>query len=321
MSFDTVIPRRDALKGLAAASLVNPFTAAQAATPVVGDGAKPFSIHIFSKCLQFLNWTELAAVTADLGLDGVDLTVRPDGHVEPGRVKEDLPKAVEALRKRGIQCPMMTTKITKASDAETRTLLETAGKQGIRYYRMDWLSYPNDQSIPAAMKQFERQLADLAKLNQQLNVIGAYQNHDGTRFGSAIWDVAQVLSTVNSPAMGSQYDIRHAMVEGGNSWPLGLRLIQPHIRILAIKDFVWEKVNGQWKVINVPLGQGMVDFPAFFKLVKQYNLQVPLSFHVEHPLGGAQEGHRTISIPREEVYKAISKDLVVLRGYLKEAGL
>ncbi|GAA4414104.1 sugar phosphate isomerase/epimerase [Nibrella viscosa] len=321
MSLNCVIPRREALKGLAAASLINPLTATQSATAAAGDVVKPFSIHIFSKCLQFLNWNELAAVAADLGLDGVDLTVRPDGHVEPARVKEDLPKAVEALRKRGIQCPMMTTKVTQASDAQSRTLLETAGRQGIRYYRTDWLSYPSDQPIPAAMKQVERQLAELAKFNQQLNLVGVYQNHAGTSFGSVVWDVAQVLNAVNSPAMGSQYDIRHAVVEGGTAWPLGLRLIQPHIRILAIKDFVWEKVNGRWKVVNVPLGQGMVDFPAFFKLVKQYNLQVPLSFHVEHPIGGAEEGHRTISIPRDSVYKAISKDLVVLRGYLKEAGL
>lgn len=321
MPLDSVIPRRDVLKGLAAASLINPFTAAQGATTAPGEGVKPFSIHIFSKCLQFLNWSELAAVTADLGLDGVDLTVRPDGHVEPSRVREDLPKAVDALRKRDVQCPMMTTKITTAQDAETRTLLETAGRQGIRYYRTDWFSYPGDLPIPAAMKRFELQLGELAKLNQQLNMVGAYQNHSGTSFGSAIWDVAQVLSAVNSPAMGSQYDIRHAVVEGGTAWPLGLRLIQPHIRILAIKDFVWEKVNSRWKVVNVPLGQGMVDFSAFFKLVKQYKLQVPLSFHVEHPIGGAEEGHRTISIPREQVYKAISQDLAVLKGYLKEAGL
>ncbi len=39
------------------------------------------SYCFFSKHLPDLNWTDLAAATIDMGFDGIDLTVRPKGHV------------------------------------------------------------------------------------------------------------------------------------------------------------------------------------------------------------------------------------------------
>ena len=44
------------------------------------------------------DYNEMSKVVAEMGFDGVDLTVRPQGHVLPERVEADLPKAVEAIR-------------------------------------------------------------------------------------------------------------------------------------------------------------------------------------------------------------------------------
>ncbi|WP_421830289.1 sugar phosphate isomerase/epimerase family protein [Larkinella sp.] len=314
-----LLQRRDVLKGLLATSLAGSATETRAVSLQPADAA-PFSIHIFSKLLHFLDYTELAMVASDLGFDGVDLTVRPDGHVEPDRVQTDLPKAVDILKKRNLSVSTITTAITKA-DETARTLLETASEQGIRYYRTGWLAYPTDQPIQAVLTSYQKQLGELAKLNQQLNLAGAYQNHAGTNFGSATWDLATVLNEINSPGMGSQYDIRHATVEGGTSWSTGLRMIAPHIRFIAIKDVIWEKKAGKWKAESVPLGQGMVDFPAYFALLKKLNVRVPISLHLEYPLGGADQGKRAITIPREKIYQAMQTDLQTLRGMLKSAGL
>ncbi|KAA9357344.1 sugar phosphate isomerase/epimerase family protein [Larkinella humicola] len=314
-----LLQRRAMLKGLLATSLAGSAAETRAVSQAPADAA-PYSIHIFSKLLHFLDYTELATVASDLGFDGVDLTVRPDGHVEPARVQTDLPKAVDILKKRNLNVSTITTAITKV-DETARTVLETASKQGIRYYRTGWLAYPTDQPIQAVLTNYQKQLGELAKLNQQLNLAGAYQNHAGTNFGSATWDLATVLNEINSPHMGSQYDIRHATVEGGTSWSTGARMIAPHIRFIAIKDVIWEKKEGKWKAESVRLGQGMVDFPAYFALLKKLNVRVPISLHLEYPLGGADQGKRAITIPREKIYQAMQTDLQTLRGMLKSAGL
>ena len=48
---------------------------------------EPLKIHIFSKHLQFLIYKDMAEAAAEMGFDGIDLTVRPNGHVLPERVR------------------------------------------------------------------------------------------------------------------------------------------------------------------------------------------------------------------------------------------
>ena len=47
----------------------------------------------------------------------------------------------------------------------------------------------------------------------------------------------------------------------------------------------------------------------------------PLQLHFEYPLGGADNGKTSITIPKEEVFAAMKRDLQQLRGYLKDAAL
>ena len=108
-----------------------------------------------------------------------------------------------------------------------------------------------------------------------------------------------MLEKADKEFTGVQYDIRHAVVEGGLSWRNGLRLIQPHVKILAIKDFLWQKKNGAYVVQDVPLGEGMVDFKSYFTLLKEYSLNVPISLHYEYPLGGAEHGNTEITVNKK----------------------
>ena len=303
--------RRDFIrKSLLAGSFV-PFMGLSAASAHKPDSrpASPLKVHVFSKHLQFLNYKDMAEVAADIGFDGVDLAVRPKGHVLPERVGDDLPKAVEEIRKAGLAHTMMTTAVQDASDPTDKKLLETAAKLGIKFYRMNWLSYPEGKSIPEAIVNFQETIKDLSLLNKKLGITGAYQNHSGLRAGASIWELWDMVRKADKKHMGVQYDIRHAVVEGGLSWKNGLRLIQPDIKILAIKDFVWTKKNGAYVVENVPLGEGMVDFKAYFSLLKEYNINVPVSLHYEYPLGGAEHGQFEINVDRKVVFDAMRRDL------------
>ena len=53
----------------------------------------PLEVHLFSKHLHFLNIKDAAHKAVELGFAGLDLTVRPKGHVLPENVVTDLPKA------------------------------------------------------------------------------------------------------------------------------------------------------------------------------------------------------------------------------------
>lgn len=277
------------------------------------EGANTLKVFVFSKHLQFLSYKEMAEAAADIGFDGVDLTVRPNGHVLPERVESDLPAAVEAIRKAGLSYDMMTTAVADAKNPTDRKVLETAARAGIKYYRMNWFPYPEGSTIPEAIEQFQRTIADLSALNRKLNIVGVYQNHSGLRAGASIWELWDMVQKADKQFMGVQYDIRHAVVEGGFSWQNGLRLIHPEIKILAIKDFVWTKKDGRYVVENVPLGQGMIDFKLYFSMLREFKINVPVSLHFEYPLGGAEHGAPDIKADRKVVFDAMRRDLKWLR--------
>jgi L-ribulose-5-phosphate 3-epimerase len=118
--------------------------------------------------------------------------------------------------------------------------------------------------------------------------------------------------------LGSQYDVRHATVEGANTWILGLRLIAEHIHTLAVKDFTWKTVNGKPQAVTVPLGEGIVDWALFFRTVKELDIAGPVTLHVEYPL--LEKGEETLSLieQKEIIVKKLKKDMDFLNGYMNK---
>ena len=294
-----------------------------AGTIHAGHSNKPKTkIFMFSKHLQWLDYPAMAETAAELGLTGLDLTVRPGGHVLPERVKDDLPRAVEAMRAAGLEINMMTTRINNPDDPHTVPILETAARLGFHYYRMAYFRYDSKKPIPAQLDQLKPVCRDLAALNRQYQLHGVYQNHAGSRYvGATIWDLWTLLQGIDPQDLGCQFDIRHTVVEGGQSWPTLFRLIARHVTSLVAKDFYWHKSEKGWRALNCPLGEGMVDFPAYLEQVKQSGVTGPVSLHLEHDLGGAEHGHRQLKITKTEVLKRMRQDISVLHRLLADAGL
>src|SRR6266516_3644490 len=80
----------------------------------------------FSKHLPRMNGRELGRSLKALGFDGVDLTVRPGGHVDPKRVAIELPVFVDGIRHEGLAVPMITTELLSGADPVAQPTLETA---------------------------------------------------------------------------------------------------------------------------------------------------------------------------------------------------
>lgn len=313
--------RRDFIKQGILTSTLLPmapyFTLAAPVEPRTnGDDLK---VSVFSKHLQFLNFKDMSAAAADVGFDGVELTVRKRGHVLPENVEKDLPKAISAIKESGLMADMIVTGITEMNP-QTKAILETAASLGVKYYRMGYMRYPETGTIPEALEKFNRQMKELGELNKSLGIQGCYQNHSGLHVGGNIWEVAEILEDTDKDSMGAQYDIRHAVAEGGRSWPNGIRLLKDRITTIVIKDFRWEKIDGKWQIYNTPLGEGMVDFSAYFKILKEYGINVPVTIHFEYNLFGVEHGETEVAKDdRNKVYAAMKKDLRLVRHWWREA--
>lgn len=305
--------RRTFLSQLATATAVVATTDVWASPPP----PVPFNIQVFTKHLAGFSYDDLSVMAAEAGFDGLDLTVRPGGHVLPERVADDFPRAVEAAKKAGIRIPQIVTELTSANSPHAEAIIRTAASQGVQAYRTGWLDYRPNETMEAGRERIRGLLAGLTKLNQAHQIHGAYQNHNGQRFGAPVWDLADVLQGQDARYLGCQYDLYHGTIEGANSWPLGFRRIHPFVRTIDIKDFRWAVSGRATKIETVPLGEGQADFPALFRLLKQLNVQPHLSLHFEYPLPTSADGAEG----RKTLVTSMKRDIKVLRGWLRDAGL
>ena len=295
--------RRTFLHTAALAATLSTLTPrpAAAATPT---GPK---VCVFSKHLQFLDIPTLAATARDLGMDGLDLTVRKGGHVLPENVATDLPKAVETIRAQNIEVSMITTSLNDGSDPDARPILEAAGKAGIPYARIGGQQYPPKGDIIPYLDKCTEEVRTLTKIAEECNVTLGYHNHSGRgNVGATLWDLYRMYETIGSKSLGSNFDLGHACVEGTyGGWQTTGRLLAPHTKMMAAKDFVWDRDKPKW----VPLGEGIVPFVPLLKYFRAADFAGPISLHFEYDVPS-----------NDAMLEEIRKAIATLRGYIRDAG-
>jgi sugar phosphate isomerase/epimerase len=307
--------RREFISTLAAAGASIPLGSAFN-SPSDSFQEKKYPLRIFSKPLDGYDFGFMCECIMKSGIGGIDLTVRPGGKVEPADVETKLPELVKEAKNYNLALDMMVTGIVSASDPLTEKVLRTASSLGRKYYRLGYYEFGDKTDIWETLQIHKASLKGIAELNRKYNIHGGYQNHAGTRVGGPVWDLHELLINLPPEFTGCQYDVRHAMVEGANSWILGMRLMAPYIKTLAIKDFTWVTGAGKPRAVTVPMGEGMVNWDLFFKTVKVLNISGPLTLHIEYPLLEKGEEKLSLAQQQEIIVRKLKKDVDFLNGYL-----
>ncbi|HEY0967695.1 MAG TPA: TIM barrel protein [Opitutaceae bacterium] len=311
--------RRDFLKTVGAASLAASFPALRGQSAPASAQKNP--VILFSKHANWLTAEELGPYLRDLGFDGVELAVRPGGHVLPAEAARRLPAAVKAITSAGLSVPNMVSGITDADDL-TETVLRAAADSGIKHYRLAYYDFDPALGVIKSLDKIRARVEKLAKLNEKIGIHGAWQNHDGVRPGASIWEIWYAIKDLDPRWMGVQFDPRHATVEGGHSWVNDFDVVKPWVRCSVAKDFVWEKnARGTWTAKHVPLGEGMVDFDLFYKRYLAAGLSGPVSMHVEFPMFTRDEKSMSKAELSAEGAVILKRELTRLRGLLAKAGV
>lgn len=280
--------------------------------------AKNYPVRLFSKPLDGYEFDFMCECLVRSGIDGFDLTVRQGGKAEPTHIESVLPRLAEEAEKYNLKLDMMVTGILSTGDPLTEKVLKTASALGIKYYRLGWYDYDIKAGIRQSIRKCRNELMAIAELNRKYKISAGYQNHSGTRIGGPVWDIHELLQGIPSDLIGCQYDVRHANVEGANTWVLGMRLIAPLINSLAIKDFTWLTVNGKPEAVTVPLGEGIVNWDLYFKTIKELDIKGPITLHIEYPL--LEKGEEALPLINQQniIVKKLTKDMEFLRSNLEK---
>jgi sugar phosphate isomerase/epimerase len=282
--------------------------AALSAAPAQAAPARPGPLCFFSKHLPGLSPREMARRLRGAGYGGIELTVRPGGHVLPEKVATDLPKAIADIRAEGLAVPIVATAFTTADDRTAAPILAAAAKAGVSLVRPGWYTYAGGD-VRQELKQAGQKLAGLAALAARHRVALAYQNHVGN-LGAAVWDLDALVAGLDPRWAGVYFDIRHAAAEGtGGSWKTALQLVAARVKVFSVKDFYWKRGDkGAPIAVDCAMGEGLVDTRAPLEILAKAGFRGPITVFNEYEQGG-----------EDKVLAAAARDLVYLQARIAEA--
>lgn len=266
-------------------------------------------VLVFEKPVQAMSYEAMGEALNHMGAHGIEATIRKNGHIEPERAEEEVPKMVAALAENEQGAWIAATDILKADD-ESAELLKILKENGIPFYRMGHLRYDMETDPLTQVRALREQCAELAALNTEIGIAGLYQLHSGSGYvGAMSWDAALLLEEIDPAALGLAYDLRHFRTDSGLSWETALSVAKKHIRSIYVKDARW--VGERSDILeNVPLDTGYVT-QKIFEAVRKDLPPVPISIHMEWG--------ETQIYPAEKVNEGIAKiarDVKTLRDWL-----
>lgn len=269
-------------------------------------------IAVFSKVYQEqrLDFATAAEITAEAGLDGIDCPVRPKGEIEPEHAADQLPLYAETLRPLNLKIWLLATGILSLATPFAESVLRTAKKLGIRYYRLDFIK--RDSADPARqMREVRAHLKELAALNRELGLCTLLENHspvgNTVYFGGDLSEMATAVEGFDPEEIGVAFDIGHALLVHGTEWRAHFERLRPHFKIAYVKDV---KRGAGW----VRFGEGDIGGTGYFGMLRTIGYHAPVSMHIEYDWSD-HGAHNS----RADLLKTLKDNSKVLRGWLAKS--
>ena len=204
----------------------------------------PWKVGGFTKTIQDLSFEETARVTVDAGWDGIELALRAADTFFRSASRTSCrnwsARSARAVAK--CSCSLRTS-----AEARNRSPSGYCRRRHARAYgcidsasslsrrRVDC---PTGQGVSPASP-------DLAALNRQLGVTGLLQNHSGSGYvGFRRLGHSCAYRGSRPRDLGVHFDIGHATVESGLSWPTTFALVKDRVGAVIVKDFFWKFTPG-----------------------------------------------------------------------------
>jgi sugar phosphate isomerase/epimerase len=235
----------------------------------------------FTKTLQKFDVSGLASFCKEVGLDGVDLTVRPDYPVTPENAATALPEAVKVLRDQGLKVGLVTapTSLNDAESKAAKSIFEACGKAGVPAVKIGY--FPYKERFEESVKSARARLAGFARLAEQTKVKACCHTHSGSYLGNNAASLRLLLNDLDPHHVGAFLDTGHTAVNGG-PFRLELDILRPWLSLIAIKDMVWKKDAKGWTYHVVPVGDGIVKWNEVAAALKDARFNGTISLHGEY---------------------------------------
>jgi L-ribulose-5-phosphate 3-epimerase len=268
---------------------------------------------LFTDNLSSLDLPAVCRAAREAGFDGLDLTLRPGGHVLPENAEMGLAEARRAADAAGVALAMATTAITDADSPHAEQIFASAAHYGIRRLKLGYWPYAPFGTAARQLDQARAALGRVADLARKYHVLPCVHVHSGAVLANSGSLVYLLLRDFAPDEVGAYVDPMHMTLEGGGSgWEIGLDLVSPWLGLVGMKDFRWivpeaPATRADWRYC--PLGQGQVPMREFIGRLRELRYDGVVSLHSEYT-----GGHSFKPLSTPELLAQSAADLTYLRG-------
>lgn len=271
------------------------FTCAVAASGLAAAGiaeaaesqARP-DVCVYTEHFQSLPIPEVCQIFKRIGVEGLDLTVRPGGHIDPGEVKDKLPQAVKAAEGHALKIMMLTTGINSA-DRHAEDIVATCQTHGIERIKLGYFGVGEFGNLTKRLNDVRRQLDAVVKLAAKYDVRPCVHVHSGPTIPSNGFMLYELIRDMPPDRIGAYLDSYHMAVTGGNGgWKQAIDLLTPWVSLVALKNFQWHSGDrsdlGQqtWRTDYCRLQDGIAPILDFVRTVQRSGYRGFYTLHTEY---------------------------------------
>jgi sugar phosphate isomerase/epimerase len=288
-------------------------------TAVAADAAPSEDLFCaFTESFQSWPIPKVCAKFREIGLDGLDLTVRPGGHIQPENAEKELPGAVTAAKDHGVRILMLSTAINDA-DKNAESILSSCAELGIDRVKIGYFPYTDFGTLLKQVDGVRTKLERIANLGQKHDVLPCVHIHSGATIPSSGAIAYLLLRDFKPGEIGAYVDPMHMTIEGGNDgWRQGLDLLAPWIAISSFKNCIWSKAGrdkfGQerWKALKCPVAYGIAPIPDYIASLRKLGYRGLFTLHSEYA-----DANSWKTLTTDECLAQTNADLAYVKGLIK----
>ncbi len=177
----------------------------------------------------------LADKLVELGVDGVELAVRPGYQVVPENVGRDLPSAARTLAGRGLQIRSVAGSVDEATIA-------ACGDAGVGIIRI-CASIDMAIGYQASIDRYRREFDEVLPFLDRFHVAVGVQNHYGNFVGSAV-GMLHLIEHYDPKHVSAVLDMAHCAVDGEPT-AMAVDIVKDRLRgLVNFKSAFHRRVNG-----------------------------------------------------------------------------
>ncbi len=257
---------------------------------------------LFTDNLADLTVAEAVQAAKEAGFDGLDLTLRPGGHVKPEDAERGLAEAKRIADEAGLTIPMISTAVTDVDSPHAEAIFASAAHYGVRRIKLGYWPYEPFGTLAKQLDEARARVGRLAQLGRKYHVLPCVHCHSGRLLAAGGFGTYLILREFKPDEVGAYVDPMHMTIEGGVSgWEMGLDLLAPWVALVGVKNFRWlpdarDKLGQRrYRWEYTPLADGQAPLPEFMALLRRLEYDGIVSLHSEYK---GESSYRRLTTPQ-----------------------